>query len=95
MDKIFKLESIAQIHKMIGYEKPKHPLITLIETSQIKPEQIPEIHAPILSDLFLVNLKNGDECKIIYGRQPYDFQEGYLINIKKTILLNFRPRRTL
>lgn len=82
MGKIFKIESISQIHAMIGYEKPKHPLITLIETSKI-----PSIKTlmPVFDDVqvimsfYSINLKNGHECEILYGRKHYDFQEGTLM----------------
>ncbi len=81
MGKLMRIESISQIHEMIGYEKPKHPLITLIESAKIKPQNIPVIDQQVISGLYSISLKNGQECKIIYGRQPYDFQEGSLMFI--------------
>jgi hypothetical protein len=74
-----RIESISQIHQMIGYEEPKHPLITLIEAAKIKPQNIPVIDQPVISNLYTISLKSGRECKIQYGRQHYDFQEGSLI----------------
>jgi hypothetical protein len=73
MGRLLKLESISQIHELIGYEKPKHPLISLIETSKIPSL---ETLMPAFDDvqvhmgLYSVNLKNGHECEIIYGRKP-------------------------
>jgi AraC family transcriptional regulator, transcriptional activator of pobA len=78
MSNFFKIESISQIHELIGYAHPKHPLITLFESSKMK-TQIPEIKEQIISSLYSISLKNGSECQLIYGRQNYDFQEGSLM----------------
>ena len=86
MSKIFRIESISQIHEMVGYEKPKHPLISLIESSNIKPV-MPVVDLQVTSDLYTISLKNGSECRIKYGRQNYDFQEGSLIFIAPNQLI--------
>ena len=78
MGKIMRIESISQILEMIGYEKPKHPLITLIEPAKIKILPI-AIEQQVTTSLYSISLKNGHECKIKYGRQMYDFQEGTLM----------------
>jgi hypothetical protein len=36
MGSIIKIQSISQFHEGIGYDKPKHPLITLIDWSKDK-----------------------------------------------------------
>ena len=77
MGNIMRIESISQIHEMIGYEKPKHPLITFIEPSKIKAKPI--IDQQFSIGLYSISLKNGHECKLKYGRQYYDFQEGTLM----------------
>lgn len=79
MNGIFNIESISQMHQMIGIEKPKHPLITLIDTASIRQKEIPEIRHRVSSSMYMVGLKNGNECRITYGRKSYDFQEGTLI----------------
>ena len=33
-DKIVKIKSISQLHPFLGFGKPKHPLISLIDASQ-------------------------------------------------------------
>lgn len=71
------IESISQLHDLIGYEKPKHPLITLIDVSKINPIlSTMELH--ITTDFYAISLKEGDSCRNKYGRQYYDFQEGSL-----------------
>ncbi len=86
MSKIFRIESVSQIHEMIGYENPKHPLISLIEGSNIKPV-MSVVGLQVTSDLYSISLKNGRECGFKYGRQSYDFQEGSLIFISPNQLI--------
>ena len=78
MAKIMRIESISQLHELIGYEKPKHPLITFIEPAKIKIRPI-VIKQQVTTSLYNISLKNGHECRIKYGRQNYDFQEGTLM----------------
>jgi len=78
MDKVIKIESISQLHELIGYEKPKHPLISLIDYSKTKPV-ISTAHLHIITSFYSINLKDGPSCKTKYGRQYYDFQEGSLV----------------
>ena len=35
MGTILRVESVSQLHEMIGYEMPRHPLISLVEMSQV------------------------------------------------------------
>ena len=35
MNEFLRIKSISQLHEMLGYEKPKHPLITIIDYSKI------------------------------------------------------------
>jgi AraC-like DNA-binding protein len=43
--------------------------------------KVPLIQRRIVSHLYVVSLKRGDECGIKYGRQTYDFAEGSLLCI--------------
>lgn len=79
MDDFFRIESISLVHKMLGLENPTHPLITVIDASATSGRELPEIRGKVLNGLYLVSLKNGSECEILYGRKSYDFQEGTVI----------------
>lgn len=79
MNDFFRIESISQIHQLLGLAKPRHPLITIIEAADLKGVPLPEFGGKVRNELYLVSLKNGSECKFIYGRQSYDFQEGTVI----------------
>jgi len=72
-----RIETISQLHELIGYEKPKHPLITLIDLTKISPT-ISTMDLHILTSFYTICLKEGSNCKNKHGRQHYDFQEGSL-----------------
>lgn len=75
------IESIEQVHRLATGTTPSHPLISIVGASwQPKMEvKVPLIRRRIVSRLYVVSLKRGDECGIRYGRQNYDFQEGSLL----------------
>ncbi|PKM78771.1 MAG: AraC family transcriptional regulator [Firmicutes bacterium HGW-Firmicutes-15] len=77
MGNSIRIESISQLHELIGYEKPKHPLITLIDLTKIAPA-ISTLDLHIITNFYTISLKEGISCRNKYGRQYYDFQEGSL-----------------
>ncbi|MCG8572082.1 MAG: hypothetical protein MJB14_18260 [Spirochaetes bacterium] len=74
MSSFLRIESISQIHELAGLKKPKHPLISLIENTKGKPIKTspPLLNKPVISSLYSISLKNGNECRIMYGWQSYD-----------------------
>lgn len=58
----------------MGLPKPQHPLIGIIDLKNLKAD--PAINA-VVFDLYVVSLKRGCD-KLIYGQQPYDFDEGLM-----------------
>ena len=62
MGTILRVESVSQLHEMIGYEMPRHPLISLVEMSQVP--VMPVIDCQVAMGLYSISLKNGDECRM-------------------------------
>ena len=76
-DDILRIKTITQLHDILGFEKPKHPLISVMNVEDLKNAQ--ELSGVRLSaDFYLVSMKEH-ECGLTYGRGHYDFQEGTLI----------------
>ncbi|MCA9618160.1 MAG: AraC family transcriptional regulator [Myxococcales bacterium] len=73
------IESVAQIHQILGKEPPRNPLITLIDNHLDAPVEPLVLNVSIVSQLYAISLKNGSECGITYGRRSYDFQAGSLM----------------
>ena len=63
---------------MLGYEKPKHPLITIIDYSKIVAKS-EHYGVKIVTDFYIVSLKSPSPKSLQYGRQYYDFEEGTMM----------------
>jgi AraC family transcriptional activator of pobA len=69
-----RIKSITDVHQLGAFEKPHHPLISIIDVSQIRNHS--DVNAVIL-DFYVVSLKRG--CNnLLYGQQKYDFNEGLM-----------------
>jgi len=72
--KPYRINSITQIHQLMGLPKPQHPLISVIDLKGMKAD--PNIDA-VIFDLYVVSMKRG--CNnLLYGQQKYDFDEGLM-----------------
>jgi AraC-like DNA-binding protein len=78
MGSIIRIDSISILHELLGYEKPKHPLITLIDLDNIHPKKEYK-NTQIVMGFYSIALKNCIKCDIKYGRGYYDFREGSLM----------------
>jgi AraC family transcriptional regulator, transcriptional activator of pobA len=78
MTEFLKIKSISQLHQMLGYEKPKHPLVTVIDYSKLKANK-EYFDVKIVTDFYIISLKNPAPKSLQYGRQYYDFEEGTMM----------------
>lgn len=73
---IIHIKSVTQLHELLGYEKPKHPLISVVDVSKLKiTDEL--LNVKLVANLYYIALKNKD-CGMQYGRNQYDFEEGVL-----------------
>ncbi len=75
------INTITQIHEVLGLGKPKHPLVTLIHHKDY-PRDLDFGNAKFVVDLYQISMKEGVEGYMGYGRNTYDFQEGTMIFTK-------------
>ena len=70
------IDSVSLLHEISGFDKPTHPLITIIDVAKmvISPEQV---GMKMTSGLYTIGMKDKS-CGVLYGRNPYDFDEGVL-----------------
>ena len=73
---ILTIKSISELHKISGYEKPTHPLISVIDFSKVEISE-EQVGLKTCMDLYVVGLKDSG-CGNQYGRNNYDFDEGVL-----------------
>lgn len=73
---IIHIKSISQLHEMSGYDKPAHPLISIIDVAEMEiAEEL--VGTKFSTGLYTIGLKDKT-CGLQYGRNVYDFDEGVL-----------------
>lgn len=76
MEDIVKLDSVDRYNKMFGLET-KHPLVSVVDLS--KATRWP-LRFKVNYRIYALYLKNARCGDIMYGRQPYDYQEGTIVS---------------
>ena len=80
-ENIIRINTVTQLFNALGWEKPVHPLIGVVDVTQLETlseELKMEFEGvKMTSDLYSIILKDGD-CGMMYGRNKYDFEEGVL-----------------
>ncbi|PJJ07326.1 helix-turn-helix protein [Flavobacterium sp. 1] len=72
-----KFNSISELHKALGFPKPLHPLVSLVNYADIK-TPYDELPKALLFNFYKISYKKGLTGKIKYGQNYYDFDEGGL-----------------
>jgi AraC family transcriptional activator of pobA len=72
-----RLKTISEFHKQWELPKPEHPLISVVDYTQINhslvnPEQ------PLILGFYSIAIKRDLGLKMIYGQQSFDFDEGIM-----------------
>lgn len=89
MSEIINIESISQFHKVMGYPKPTHPLISLVDLSKAELETTTQ--KKVSCSLYAISLKTKYTSKPVqYGKNYFDFEEGVLIGMSpgQTFFIN-------
>jgi AraC-like DNA-binding protein len=86
----YKVQTIGQLHEIAGFEKPKHPLITVIDYSKVDLNRGPE-SGSFIGSFYSVNFKK--HCDFIYGRQAFDHQEGTLLCTAPEQIITFNRKK--
>lgn len=89
---IYKVSSINELHAIAGFDKPKHPLVSVIDYSKVKVVEAPESGSFVCS-FYTVNFKKN--CHFMYGRQPFDHQEGTLHCTAPEQIITFDRKRDI
>ena len=89
-DIVYRVASISELHAIAGFEKPKHPLVSVIDYSKVNVVDAPESGSFVCS-FYTVNFKKN--CHFMYGRQPFDHQEGTLHCTAPEQIITFDRKR--
>ncbi|MEM1000547.1 MAG: helix-turn-helix transcriptional regulator [Bacteroidota bacterium] len=73
---ITRIKSISELHTLLGFPKPKYPLISLLDVAQM---EVPEDRTgdKAIWDFYMISLKDRS-CGVKYGRNSFDFDEGVM-----------------
>ncbi|KEO72712.1 helix-turn-helix domain-containing protein [Anditalea andensis] len=72
---IKNVNTVSEIHRLLGLPRPKHPLITLINHTVNAPEQSVGGYRLVLN-FYNISIKKSFKGKLKYGKSYYDFDEG-------------------
>ncbi|WP_343302660.1 helix-turn-helix transcriptional regulator [Chitinophaga niabensis] len=67
------IKTISEYHQHMDLPKPLHPLISVVNFDDIKRSPGTVIH-----NFYSIALKRNFNCKMRYGQQVYDFDEGLM-----------------
>jgi AraC family transcriptional activator of pobA len=74
----FRINSISELHRMLGLPKPLHPLISLIDNTTMVLDET-YFNASFLFNFYKISFKKTLKGVIGYGQGYYDFDEGGLM----------------
>lgn len=89
-DIVYRVETISELHRIAGFDRPRHPLISVIDYSKVNIADAPESGSFAFS-FYSVNYKKN--CRLMYGRQPFDHQEGTLLCTAPEQVITFSRER--
>ncbi|MDB5019213.1 MAG: AraC family transcriptional regulator [Pedobacter sp.] len=69
--------SISELHRALGLPKPLHPLISLVDYSEVNADT-KQLEKGMVFNFYKISYKKSFTGKVKYGQNYYDFDEGGL-----------------
>lgn len=80
MEQMITINSISEVHDILGEAKPTHPMISVMRHSDDLEAKFQGLsHVKCVLNLYSIMLKEGCSGSMNYGRGSYDFQEGSMV----------------
>lgn len=73
-----KINSISELHQMLGLPKPLHPLISLVDNTMMVLDRS-YLKSSFLFNFYKISYKKTMKGAIGYGQGYYDFDEGGMV----------------
>ena len=77
MSILTRLKSISELHRFNNISPPNHPLISLIDYSEIRPTHVNN-ELKWVQEFYTISVKRNVVGKYRYGQESYDFDEGLM-----------------
>lgn len=74
---LYNINSISELHRLLELPKPEHPLVSVINLSEIKCYLDPNLQS-VTYNFYSICIKKDFKGKMKYGQNYYDFDEGIL-----------------
>ncbi len=96
MKKIQRFKTISEFHRYCNLPKPEHPLISLVDYSQVH-YNTTDAQIRWVQDFYSIGLKRNVNEKFNYGQQQYDFDEGVLafVSPQQILSIELNPNITV
>lgn len=88
MSEFIRIKTIAEVHRVFGMEKPKHPLVSVLPIDE-RMTNFDYGDSKYLFDFYQISFKSGFSGAFSYGRNSYDFEEGSLVFMKPNQVVKF------
>ncbi|RZJ85621.1 MAG: AraC family transcriptional regulator [Chryseobacterium sp.] len=72
------IKTISEFHEYTNLPKPDHPLISVINVADARPDSEISSSAHLVLDFYSIAVKRMHNVKVQYGQQPFDFNEGVM-----------------
>jgi len=76
---INQVNSVSQYHQLCGLAKPLHPLVSVVNLSEIDFFKSEDFWKHYANNLYTISIKKGMNSKLIYGQTEFDFDDGVLV----------------
>lgn len=72
-----RLKTVSELHRFNNIAPPNHPLISLIDYSEIRPTPV-NGELKWVQEFYTISIKRNVVGKYRYGQESYDFDEGLM-----------------
>lgn len=92
----FRVNSISQHHQLTSLPKPEHPLVSILTFEEVNCGTVPtDVPATFTMDFYSIALKRNCSCKVKYGQNSVDFNQGVLSFVAPHQVLTYQANSTL
>lgn len=88
---IYRFNTIAEYHHMMGLPKPEHPLVSVVDVANIK-SPFAAGQVSLIFNFYSIAMKRVPDRKFKYGQQEYDFMDGVLFCMAPGQVFGFEVR---
>lgn len=82
-----RINSISELHRMLGLPKPLHPLISLVDNTTMVVDEA-QFKMSFLFNFYKISFKKTLKGVIGYGQGYYDFDEGGMVFTARNQLIS-------